>query len=65
MIFGLLLLLFAAGFARYGEGFAVGVALGMLVGSAFWMRVGQNRRGTAHAYGIWKSHRAAIRGGHR
>lgn len=65
MIFGLALVLFAAGFARYGDGFAYGVALGSFVGAAFWMRVGQNRRGSAHAFGIWKSHRAAIRGGHR
>lgn len=65
MILGLLLLLFAAGFARYGEGFAVGVGLGLVVGAAFWMRVGMHRRGFGHARGIYKSHREAIRGGHR
>lgn len=59
---GLLLLLFAAGFARYGEGFAIGVALGAVAGAAFWMRVGQYRRGAGHARSIWHSHQAAIRG---
>ena len=62
---GLAVLLFAAGFARYGEGFAPGVALGSLIGAAFWMRVGQHRRGAAHARKIWHSHRADIRGAHR
>lgn len=61
MILGLLLLLFAAGFARYGEGFAVGAALGVLVGATFWMKVGQYRRGAGHARSIWRSHQAAIR----
>lgn len=65
MIYGLALVLFAAGFARYGEGFAIGAALGLVVGAAFWMRVGQYRRGYAHARGIRRSHWTAIGGGHR
>lgn len=62
---GIALLLFAAGFAHYGEGFAPGAAFGMLVGAVFWMRVGQYRRGYAHARGIRRSHWHAIGGGHR
>jgi hypothetical protein len=53
MIYALALLLVAAGVARYGEGFAVGVAGGMLVGAAFWMRLGQHRRGYAHGRRLW------------
>lgn len=57
-----LLLMFAAGFARYGAGFAYGVGLGLLVGANVWMRVGQYRRGYAHARGIRRSHWDAIGG---
>ena len=41
--------------------FLAGAAAGMLVG----FRAGQYARGFAHSRGIWRSHKAAIRGGHR
>ena len=41
--------------------FLAGVLLGTLVG----FRAGQYARGFAHSRGIWRSHKAAIRGGHR
>ena len=40
-------------------------ALAMLVAARVGFRAGQNHRGAHHAIGIWRSHRAAIRGGHR
>ena len=41
--------------------YVVATVVGMLVG----FRAGQYARGFAHSRGIWRSHKAAIRGGHR
>jgi hypothetical protein len=40
-------------------------AAGMAAAAFAGFRAGQYARGAAHARGIWRSHRAAIRGGHR
>lgn len=58
----LALLVFAAGFARYGEGFALGVGLGVAVAAGAAFRAGQYARGYGHARGIRRSHWQAIGG---
>ena len=57
----LALLLFAIALKLWG----FPVAVGALFGAAAAFRAGQYHRGFTHSRGIWRTHKAAIRGGHR